>query len=152
MGKYNWREYNGIDKLFGKVYKDFKDKIRLKKINNNNISQITRNYIGEIYKPQDIISYPKKMCGHITLIYQLVARSISSNEKGSTFLSSAFLKIISNIFGIKDITIEECKRIIKSLGFKIDNKNRIEKKILVVGLSQDFIMDIKLLPKKKLIS
>lgn len=119
----------GVDKLFEKVYKDFKDKIRPERINNNNISQVTRNsLIGEIYKPQDIISHPKKMCEHITLIYRLVARSISSNEKGATFLSAAFLKIIFNIFGIKDITIEECKRMIKSLGFKIDIKNRNEKK------------------------
>ena len=121
----------GVDILFNKVYKDFSRYINKEEITINNIKQLTDpncTLIGQLNKPQDIVEHPKKLCEEINLTYRLIARSISSNQKGSTFLSSAFLRIITNIFGNDDINIEECKRIIKSMNFQIDDNFKTKRK------------------------
>ena len=125
------KEIKGIYELFHKVYLDFRGYINNEEITKKNIKNLTQSscsLIGQINKPQDIVEHPKRLCEEINLTYRLIARSISSNQKGSTFLSSAFLRIITNIFGLEDIKLEECKRIIKSMDFQIDDTFKKKKK------------------------
>lgn len=121
---------NEIDKLFEHVYNDFKGYIRNEEINANNINDITnrKTLLPSLKKPADIIPHPKKLCDQINLIYRLIAPSVCADKKGSTLISATFLKIISNIFGIHNISIEECKRMIKAMNFDIYEKNKNEKK------------------------
>ena len=84
--------------------------------------------IGKIKIAKDIVIHPTKLCEQINLIYRIIARSVYSNTKGSKFLSAAFLRIISNVFGIDNISLDEYKRMIKSLDFQIDDKNKKRKK------------------------
>ena len=124
----------GVDKLFFKVYDDFRSYIRDEMITKKNISEATsKSLIGHLEKPQDIVKHPTKLCEQINFMYRLIARSVNPNEKGATFLSAAFLKIISNVFGIKIQSIEECKRMIQSLNFKLDDKKKEEKKDIKIG-------------------
>lgn len=115
----------GISELFGKVYNDFKGYIIEEEITKDNIIKLT-NYplIGKINTPQDIIEHPTKLCEQINPIYRLMGRSIGSYEKGSTFLSTAFLRIISHVFGETNFKLDECKQKIKEIGFSFDDKNR----------------------------
>ena len=119
----------GIKELFGKVYDDFKGYIIEEEINKENISKLTDySLIGKLNNPKDIVEHPTKLCEQINLVYRLMARSIGSYEKGATFLSAAFLRIISNVFGINNMSIDECKRKIKDIGFSIDDKNNKKRK------------------------
>jgi GTP-binding protein EngB required for normal cell division len=119
----------GMDKLFAKLYDDFRGYIIDEEINLNNIERITeKSLIGFINNPTDIASHPKNVCEHINYMYRLIGRSISSKEKGSTNLSAAFLRQIHNIYGYDRIGLNECKRKIESEGFKLDKKNITQSK------------------------
>lgn len=119
----------GVDKLFSKVYSDFRQYIIYQKITKNNIKEVTKNsIIGQLNNPKDIAIHPVKLCEHVNLTYRIIARSIYSSDKGSTFLSAAFLRTITNIFGVKTLSLDECKRIIKSMDFQVDEKNKKSKK------------------------
>lgn len=109
IGKSN---INEIDKLFEHIYEDFKGYKINEEITINNISKITRRktLLPYLRKPQDIISYPLRLCQYMNLKYRLIARSVGDDNKSSTLISVAFLKIISYIFGICNISIEECKK------------------------------------------
>ena len=119
----------GMDKLFEKLYDDFRGYIIDEEINLDNIERITeKSLIGLINNPTDIASHPKNVCEHINYMYRLIGRSISSKEKGSTNLSAAFLKQIYNIYGYNKIGLNECKRKIESEGFILDKKKTIQSK------------------------
>ena len=119
----------GMDKLFSKLYDDFRGYIIDEEINRDNLKRITeKSLIGLINDPIDIASHPKNVCEHINYMYRLIGRSISSKEKGSTNLSAAFLKQIHNAYGYNNICLNECKRKIESEGFKLDKKNNMQSK------------------------
>ena len=123
-------EYSETDKLFERMYNDFKKYIRPEKITKDNLEKITMNncLISKLKSPKDIIKHPYKLCKHINLIYRLIARSINIKDKGSTFLSSSFLKIINNIFCEEKKSLEQCKEIISSMDFALDKKDTVKKK------------------------
>ena len=119
----------GMDKLFSKLYDDFRGYIIEEEINRDNIKRITeKSLIGFVNDPKDIASHPKIVCEYINYIYRLIGRSICSKEKGSTNLSAAFLKQIHNVYGYNNISLDECKRKIESQGFKLDKKNETASK------------------------
>ena len=119
----------GLDKLFTKLYEDFRGYEIEETINSENIERLTHfSLIGTLKAPRDIISHPKNLCEYINFMYRLMARSISSNEKGSTNLSIAFLKQIFNVYGNNQINLEYYKRLIKSKNFSIDSVNQKKKK------------------------
>lgn len=119
----------GLDKLFTKLYEDFRGYIIEETINSDNIERLTQfSLIGTLKTPRDIINHPKHLCEYINFMYRLMARSISSNEKGSTYLSVAFLKQIFNVYGNNQINLEDYKRLIKSKNFSIDSVNQNKKK------------------------
>ena len=119
----------GMDKLFAKLYDDFRGNIIDEEITADNIQRVTRNsLIGLINDPKEIASHPKIVCEHINYIYRLIGRSIGSKEKGSTNLSAAFLKEIYNVYGYNKIGLNEFKRKIESDGFKLDKKNTTQNK------------------------
>ena len=123
------KNLTGVDELFLSLYDHFKGKIIEKNIDKENIADLTKqSLIGELNNPNEIIPHPTKLCEQINLSYRLVARSVYSNQKGSTFLSAAFLRNIRNVFGIGNISIESCKKVIEALGFAIDNENKKQKK------------------------
>ena len=123
------KRYSEAGHLFQKMYDDFKQYIRIDKINRDNLNKMTKNsLISELKKPQDIIPHPVKLCQHVKLTYRLIARSIGADKKGSTLLSSSFLRIISNIFGKKELTLEACRIMIKDMNFDLDKENIIMKK------------------------
>lgn len=124
LGKYK----TGIQDLFSIIYEDLKAYLVPDEITNENIVEKTEgSLIGKLNKPRDIIEHMMKLCQQIISIYRIIARSIDSRQKGSTYLSISCLKIITAIFGAKNITIEEYERMIKSLDFKIDEKDKNEK-------------------------
>ena len=112
------------------MYKDFQNYIELKEINKYNLEEITKNnyLISKLKEPKDIISHPQKLCQEINLTYRLIARSISADENGATFLSSSYLRIINNIFCEKDLEINQCRQIIKNMNFDLDEKDVNSKK------------------------
>ena len=116
--------FSETDKLFEKMYNDFKKYLINEEITKDNIEEITgaNCLISKLKKPQDIIPHPVNLCKHITLTYRLIARSISSDKKGSTLLSSSFLRIISNIF-CKNLSLDNCKIMISSMKFVLDEEN-----------------------------
>ena len=119
----------GLDKLFSKLYNDFRGKIIDEKIDKYNIERLTSgSLIGTLKKPKDIINHPKKLCEYMNLMYRLMARSINSKENGSTNLSVAFLKQIYNIYGHNEIKLDECKRNIQSMKFEIDSASHEKEK------------------------
>ena len=119
----------GIDKLFSKLYDDFRGYIIEEEINLENIERITeKSLIGFMKVPKDIATHPKIVCEYINYIYRLIGRSIGSKEKGSTNLSAAFLKQIYYVYGYNNISLNECKRKIESEGFKLDKKNETVRK------------------------
>ena len=126
IGKSN---INEIDKLFEHIYEDFKGYKINEEITINNISKITRRktLLPYLSKPQDIISYPLRLCQYMNLKYRLIASYIDMDNKSSTLISVEFLRIISYIFGIRNISIEECKKMIKEIGFDIDENNKDKK-------------------------
>ena len=87
-------QYSETDKLFEKMFQDFKKNIILEEIDKNNIELITKNnyLLSNLVKPKDIIPHPVKLCQHIYLIYKLLSRSIKAEEKGATFLSCQLLR------------------------------------------------------------
>ena len=119
--------YSEVDKLFDKMFNDFKKYIREEKINNDNISDITGEncLISKLRKPEEIIPHPVKLCQNIKLTYRLIARSIGDQKKGSTLLSSSFLRIIYKIFCHEgeNLSLQTCKQMIKSLDFNLDEEN-----------------------------
>ena len=121
--------FSETDKLFEKMYNDFKKYLINEEITKDNIEEITgaNCLISKLKKPQDIIPHPVNLCKHITLTYRLIARSISSDKKGSTLLSSSFLRIISNIF-CKNLSLDNCKIMISSMKFVLDEENENKKK------------------------
>lgn len=119
----------GIDKLFAKLYDDFRGYIMDEEINLGNIERITQqSLIGPINNPIEIASHPKSVCEYINSMYRLIGRSIGSKEKGSTNLSAAFLKQIYNVYGYNNIRLTELKRKIESEGFQLDKKNITQSK------------------------
>ena len=123
-------KYSEANELFKKMYKDFQNYIELKEINKYNLEEITKNnyLISKLKEPKDIISHPQKLCQEINLTYRLIARSISADENGATFLSSSYLRIINNIFCEKDLEINQCRQIIKNMNFDLDEKDVNSKK------------------------
>lgn len=119
----------GLNKLFLKLYKDFRGYIIEEKINKDNIQNLTRHsLIGFLSQPEEIATHPKIACEYLTFIYRLMARAISSKAKGSTNLSAAFLKEINYIYGNINITLNDCKRMIECDNFSIDNKSNNQNK------------------------
>ena len=119
----------GLNKLFLKLYNDFRGYITEEKVNKNNIQDLTRHsLIGFLSQPEEIATHPKIVCEYLTFIYRIMARAISSESKGSTNLSAAFLKEINYIYGKTDITLDDCKQMIKSDNFEIDNKSNYQKR------------------------
>ena len=118
--------YSETDKLFEKIYNDFKKYIINENITNYNIEEITKHncFIPRLSKPQDIIPYPINLCKHIQLIYRLIARSISSDEKGSTQLSISFLRILNKIFFKSKLSADTCESMILSMNFTLDEDNK----------------------------
>ena len=123
-------QYSETDKLFEKMFQDFKKNIILEEIDKNNLESITKNnyLLSNLVKPKDIIPHPVKLCQHIYLIYKLLSRSIKAEEKGATFLSCQLLRGINNIFGNKFLSLDECKEMITSMGFDLDIKDNNTKK------------------------
>ena len=123
-------QYSETDKLFEKMFQDFKKNIILEEIDKNNIELITKNnyLLSNLVKPKDIIPQPVKLCQHIYLIYKLLSRSIKAEEKGATFLSCQLLRRINKIFGNKFLSLDECKEMITSMGFDLDKKDINTKK------------------------
>ena len=123
-------EYSQTDELFKRMYDDFFKYLKQDEITKENIEEITGNdcLISKLSKPKDIIEHPYKLCKHITLIYRLIARSISKEDAGSTFLSSSFLRIINNIFCGEKKTLAQCKEMITGMNFKLDVKKAKNKK------------------------
>lgn len=123
-------EYSQTDELFKRMYDDFHKYLIQDEITKKNIEEITGNecLISKLSKPKDIIEHPYKLCKHITLIYRLIARSISKEDSGSTFLSSSFLRIINNIFCEEKKTLAQCKEMISGMNFKLDVKKDKNKK------------------------
>ena len=123
-------KYSEAFKLFNKMYEEFKNYLKYEEINKNNLEEITKNdyLISKLKEPKDIVSHPTKLCQEINLTYRLIARSISADEKGSTFLSSSFLRIINNIFCEKDLKLNECRQKIKNMKFDLDEKDVNSKK------------------------
>ena len=109
-------QYSETDKLFEKMFQDFKKNIILEEIDKNNLESITKNnyLIPSFKKPQDIIPHPVKLCHKIYLDYRLFSRSIKAEEKGVTFLSCQLLRRINEIFGKKFLSLDECKEMITS--------------------------------------
>ena len=122
--------FSEVDKLFEKVYNDFEKYIINTEITNDNIEEVTKKgcLISKLKKPQDIIAHPVRLCEHITLTYRLIARSISSDEKGSTLLSSSFLRIINNIFCQSKLSLDTCKKMISIMDFTLDENKEDKKK------------------------
>ena len=122
--------FSQADKLFEKMYNDFRKYIIYEAITKDNIEEKTGNnsLISKLYKPQDIILHPVKLCEHITLMYRLIARSISSEKKGSTLLSSSYLRIISNIFCKEKLSLKTYKAMISGMEFVLDEENEKNKK------------------------
>ena len=122
--------FSEADKLFEKMYNDFKKYIIYEKITKYNIEEKTGNnsLIPKLYKPKDIIFHPVKLCEHITLMYRLIARSINSEKKGSTLLSSLYLRIISNIFCKEKLSLSTCKAMISNMNFDLDEEKEKNKK------------------------
>ena len=116
------KNYSEASELFSKMYKDFKKYIIHEEISNDNLSKYTGNnyLIPKLESPKDIIPHPVNLCKHINLTYRLISRSISSDKKGSTFLSALLIKIIYNIFGKKDISLDTCKTFISGEKFDLD--------------------------------
>ena len=123
-------QYSETDKLFEKMFQDFKKNIILEEIDKNNLESITKNnyLLSNLIKPKDIIPHPVKLCHHIYLIYKLLSRSIKAEEKGATFLSCQLLRGINNIFGNKFLSLDECKEMITSMGFDLDKTDINTKK------------------------
>lgn len=123
-------KYSEANELFNKMYEDFKNYIKLEDINKYNLEEITKKdyLISKLKEPKDIISHPQKLCQEINFTYRLIARSISADENGATFLASSYLRIINNIFGEKDLKINECRQIIKNMNFDLDEKDVNSKK------------------------
>ena len=123
-------QYSETDKLFEKMFQDFKKNIILEEIDKNNLESITKNnyLLSNLVKPKDIIPQPVKLCQHIYLIYKLLSRSIKAEEKGATFLSCQLLRRINEIFGKKFLSLDECKEMITSTNFDLDKKDNNTKK------------------------
>ena len=115
-------QYSETDKLFEKMFQDFKKNIILEEIDKNNLESITKNnyLIPILKKPQDIIPHSVKLCHKIYLDYRLFSRSIKVEEKGATFLSCQLLRRINEIFGKKFLSLDECKEMITSTNFEFD--------------------------------
>ena len=115
-------QYSETDKLFEKMFQDFKKNIILEEIDKNNLESITKNnyLIPSFKKPQDVIPHPVKLCHKIYLDYRLFSRSIKAEEKGATFLSCQLLRRINEIFGKKFLSLDECKEMITSTNFEFD--------------------------------
>ena len=122
--------YSEADKLFEKMYDDFKKYIVYDTITKNNIEQYTGDdyLISKLKNPQDIIPHPIKLCEQINLTYRLIARSISADKNGSTLLSISMLRIIGNIFCKEKLSSESCKVMITAADFDLDEKDRKKKK------------------------
>ena len=119
----------GLNKLFSKLYNDFRGYIIAEEINKDNIQDLTsHSLIGFLSHPEEIATHPKIVCENLTFIYRLMARAISSKEKGSTNLSAAFLKEINYIYGNNNITLNDCKQMIEYDNFAIDNKINNQKR------------------------
>ena len=123
-------QYSETDKLFEKMFQDFKKNIILEEIDKNNLESITKNnyLIPSFKKPQDVIPHPVKLCHKIYLDYRLFSRSIKAEEKGATFLSCQLLRRINEIFGKKFLSLDECKEMIISTNFDLDKKDNNTKK------------------------
>ena len=106
-------------KLFQKIYSDFKKYIISYNINEQNLSTATeKSLIEQIKNPKDIKLKVDALCDNIIILYRLIGSSIKWGEKGSTNLSMALIKEISNIYGIdKTFTIDECRDKIKEEGY-----------------------------------
>ena len=100
--------FSETHKLFDKMYKDFRKYIKPEKFTKSNLREMTSNdcLIPLLNKPQAIVFHQVKLCQHINLTYRLIARSISSKDKGSTLL-------------------DECRSIINSMDFQLDKKDAI---------------------------
>ena len=119
-----FQDKNGIDNLFLKVYNDFKGYIKKEEINYYNITDITKySLIGYLESPKEIIIHLKTLCKYTTYYYRFLAKTINKNDKGSTYLSAEFLNTINNIFCKGAFNLDECKRIIKSMGFETDERD-----------------------------
>ena len=135
--------------LYFIAHNDFKKYIIYEEINNDNLRKYTGNnyLIPKLKSPKDKIPHPINLGKYTNFTYRLISLPINSDEKGSTFLSSLLIKIIYNIFGKNDITLETCKTFISSEEFDLDEDNK--KNNFFIGL--EVFMVIKHQLKKKLI-
>lgn len=121
--------YSEVSYLFNKMYHDFKKYIKFEKIEIYNLKEITwRTNLLQLNSPKDIIPFIIKLSEYIYNNYRILARSIKNKDKGSTLLSSLFLKIINNIFGKKILSTKECRSIIENMGFDLDKESTIKEK------------------------
>lgn len=135
--------------LYFIAHNDFKKYIIYEEINNDNLRKYTGNnyLIPKLKSPKDKIPHPINLGKYTNFTYRLISLPINSDEKGSTFLSSLLIKIIYNIFGKNDITLETYKTFISSEEFDLDEDNK--KNNFFIGL--EVFMVIKHQLKKKLI-
>ena len=120
--------FSETNRLFRKMYKDFSKYLKTEKFTKSNLREMTSKncLIPILNKPQDIVFHQVKLCQHINLTYRLIARSISSKDKGSTLLSAFFLRVINNIFNQKEAkSLDECRAIITSMDFQLDKNDAI---------------------------
>ena len=70
-------------------------------------------FLPIIKSPKDIIPILQKLCQHISNNFRIRASSIRAEEKGSTYLSSLFLRTINNVFCKDNLSLTTCRNIIK---------------------------------------
>ena len=108
--------------LYFIAHNDFKKYIIYEEINNDNLRKYTGNnyLIPKLKSPKDKIPHLINLGKYTNFTYRLISLPINSDEKGSTFLSSLLIKIIYNIFGKKDISLDTCKTFISGEKFDLD--------------------------------
>ena len=122
--------YSEIDKLFEKMHNYFRKFIMDEEINRINLEQTTQKncFLPRIKSPKDIIPILQKLCQHISNNFRIRASSIRAEEKGSTYLSSLFLRTINNVFCKDNLSLTTCRNMIKSINFDLDEEIKDSKK------------------------
>lgn len=103
----------GIGKIFTEIYQKYeKEKVYLQ-ITQDNIEKIPSIFLKDINSKQNMICHISALAKRVKANFKLLASSLdnSINIEGTTMLSVAVIKIISNLYNIP-INTDECIKII----------------------------------------
>ena len=119
----------GLKELFNYLFKKYQSQKINSTIDSNNLQNIKSFFLKDIKSEEDIIGHATALSNRIINNFSLLSSSLGKgpNVKGTTMLSCAVIKIISKIYD-KDITDDECLRIIEQNEYKneIEDKEEIK--------------------------